>query len=136
MLGGLPSIRTLSHSLYKSNLLASLEFNSNYFKIFLTGYYFNNNNNTVFFYITFTTMASIFKGLVILALLSLVLKEGGAHAQLSTNFYSRACPKLLPTVRSAMQSAIRREARMGASILRLFFHDCFVNVIILRLISL
>jgi hypothetical protein len=27
-----------------------------------------------------------------------------------------------------MQSAIAREKRMGASILRLFFHDCFVQV--------
>ncbi|XP_076897967.1 peroxidase P7-like [Bidens hawaiensis] len=52
---------------------------------------------------------------------------GVVSAQLSTNFYSSSCPKLLPTVRSAVQSAISKEARMGASLLRLHFHDCFVN---------
>ncbi|KAI3817856.1 hypothetical protein L1987_11655 [Smallanthus sonchifolius] len=52
---------------------------------------------------------------------------GVVSAQLSTNFYSSSCPKLLPTVRSAVQSAISKETRMGASILRLHFHDCFVN---------
>ncbi|KAJ0538615.1 putative peroxidase [Helianthus annuus] len=52
---------------------------------------------------------------------------GVVSAQLSTNFYSSSCPKLLPTVRSAVQSAISKETRMGASLLRLHFHDCFVN---------
>ncbi|KAL8260258.1 hypothetical protein R6Q59_028211 [Mikania micrantha] len=52
---------------------------------------------------------------------------GVVSAQLSTNFYSSSCPKLLPTVRSAVQSAVSKEARMGASLLRLHFHDCFVN---------
>ncbi|KAK9063323.1 hypothetical protein SSX86_017193 [Deinandra increscens subsp. villosa] len=52
---------------------------------------------------------------------------GVVSAQLSTNFYSSSCPKLLPTVKSAVQSAISKEARMGASLLRLHFHDCFVN---------
>ncbi|KAL5720853.1 peroxidase [Ranunculus cassubicifolius] len=52
---------------------------------------------------------------------------GNSYAQLSTNFYSSSCPNVLPTVRSAVQSAIARERRMGASLLRLHFHDCFVN---------
>lgn len=52
---------------------------------------------------------------------------GVVSAQLSTNFYSKSCPNLLPTVRSAVQSAISKETRMGASLLRLHFHDCFVN---------
>ncbi|PHU18117.1 hypothetical protein BC332_13812 [Capsicum chinense] len=50
-----------------------------------------------------------------------------SSAQLSTNFYSKSCPKLFQTVKSTVQSAINRETRMGASLLRLFFHDCFVN---------
>ncbi|KAI7750544.1 hypothetical protein M8C21_016396, partial [Ambrosia artemisiifolia] len=54
---------------------------------------------------------------------------GVVSAQLSTNFYSNSCPKLLPTVRSAVQSAISKETRMGASLLRLHFHDCFVNLV-------
>ncbi|GMI90475.1 peroxidase 52 [Hibiscus trionum] len=48
-------------------------------------------------------------------------------AQLSTDFYSESCPDLFPTVKSTVHSAIKKEARMGASLLRLFFHDCFVN---------
>jgi len=51
-----------------------------------------------------------------------------SSAQLTTNFYSSSCPQLFSTVKSVVQSAINKEARMGASLLRLFFHDCFVNV--------
>uniref|UniRef100_A0A804JB65 Peroxidase 1 n=1 Tax=Musa acuminata subsp. malaccensis TaxID=214687 RepID=A0A804JB65_MUSAM len=47
--------------------------------------------------------------------------------QLSTRFYDRTCPKLRGIVRSVMAQAVFRDRRMGASILRLFFHDCFVN---------
>ncbi|KAK2444836.1 peroxidase P7 [Trifolium repens] len=57
----------------------------------------------------------------------ILLIVGSANAQLSTNFYSKSCPKLSSTVKSTLQSAISKETRMGASILRLFFHDCFVN---------
>ncbi|KAL6629392.1 hypothetical protein ACP70R_029157 [Stipagrostis hirtigluma subsp. patula] len=51
----------------------------------------------------------------------------GAAAQLSPTFYDGSCPSLQSIVRSGMVSAVQREPRMGASILRLFFHDCFVN---------
>ncbi|CAO2816974.1 unnamed protein product [Amaranthus hypochondriacus] len=56
-----------------------------------------------------------------------VVSIGSSNAQLTTNFYSTSCPNLFSTVKSVMQSAINKEARMGASILRMFFHDCFVN---------
>ncbi|PIA61999.1 hypothetical protein AQUCO_00200173v1, partial [Aquilegia coerulea] len=46
-------------------------------------------------------------------------------AQLSVGFYASTCPSVFDTVRSATRSAINREARMGASLIRLFFHDCF-----------
>ncbi|XP_021904126.1 peroxidase 4-like isoform X1 [Carica papaya] len=49
------------------------------------------------------------------------------YAQLSPDFYSHSCPELFPTVKSTMEAAINREGRLGASILRLFFHDCFVK---------
>uniref|UniRef100_A0ACD5W9W1 Uncharacterized protein n=1 Tax=Avena sativa TaxID=4498 RepID=A0ACD5W9W1_AVESA len=61
---------------------------------------------------------------------SLVLSlafAGGASAKLSAGFYSRSCPGLLGAVRSALHPAIARERRVGASIVRLFFHDCFVQ---------
>ncbi|KAJ1259485.1 hypothetical protein BS78_10G159300 [Paspalum vaginatum] len=49
------------------------------------------------------------------------------HAQLSPTFYASSCPNLQSIVRSAMTQAVRNERRMGASLLRLFFHDCFVQ---------
>nr|AAX44001.2 putative secretory peroxidase [Catharanthus roseus] len=52
---------------------------------------------------------------------------GSSSAQLSTDYYSKSCPNVFNTVKSQVHSAILKEARMGASLLRLFFHDCFVN---------
>ncbi|EXC00259.1 Peroxidase 52 [Morus notabilis] len=49
------------------------------------------------------------------------------NAQLSPTFYALSCPTLDIIVRTGMRQAISTESRMAASILRLFFHDCFVN---------
>ncbi|KAI4353519.1 hypothetical protein L6164_002463 [Bauhinia variegata] len=59
--------------------------------------------------------------------LFLVFLLGIASAQLSTNFYSTSCPRAISTIKSAVNSAVAKEARMGASLLRLHFHDCFVQ---------
>lgn len=48
-------------------------------------------------------------------------------SQLTTNFYSTSCPSLLRIVRRQVQNAIKSEMRMAASLIRLHFHDCFVN---------
>lgn len=48
-------------------------------------------------------------------------------SQLSTDFYSTTCPNLLSIVRQQVFYAMKNEMRMGASLLRLHFHDCFVN---------
>ena len=58
-----------------------------------------------------------------------MLLAGTSSAQLSTGFYSSSCPGVYSAVKSVVQSAIAREKRMGASIVRLFFHDCFVQVL-------
>lgn len=52
----------------------------------------------------------------------------GVRSQLTTDFYSTSCPGLLSVVRKEVQNAIKAETRMAASLLRLHFHDCFVNV--------
>jgi len=65
-------------------------------------------------------------GLALLSLLVL-MAAGTSSAQLSTSFYSSSCPGVYDAVKSAIQSAIATEQRMGASIVRLFFHDCFVQ---------
>lgn len=61
------------------------------------------------------------------SILILLLLTGACSGQLSANFYSSTCPNLLSIIRTAVTSAVSREARMGASLLRLHFHDCFVN---------
>ncbi|RZC82529.1 hypothetical protein C5167_045309 [Papaver somniferum] len=73
-------------------------------------------------------MASSFPSMfvVILSLL-LVFFSGSSRAQLSTTYYSKTCPNVLTKVKSAVQSAISKEKRAGAALLRLHFHDCFVN---------
>ncbi|PKU72488.1 peroxidase P7-like [Dendrobium catenatum] len=48
-------------------------------------------------------------------------------AQLNPNYYEKLCPQALPTIKTVVERAIAREPRMGASLLRLHFHDCFVN---------
>ncbi|KAG8097229.1 hypothetical protein GUJ93_ZPchr0013g34500 [Zizania palustris] len=48
-----------------------------------------------------------------------------ASAQLSATFYDSSCPSALSTIRSAVTAAVTSELRMGASLLRLHFHDCF-----------
>ncbi|KAK9051200.1 hypothetical protein SSX86_027826 [Deinandra increscens subsp. villosa] len=49
------------------------------------------------------------------------------EAQLSSTFYDDSCPSALSTIRTSIRTAISRERRMAASILRLHFHDCFVQ---------
>ncbi|KAK4266521.1 hypothetical protein QN277_027425 [Acacia crassicarpa] len=48
-------------------------------------------------------------------------------SQLAPDFYASSCPNLLKIVRREVISALMNEMRMGASLLRLHFHDCFVN---------
>ncbi|KAH7542801.1 peroxidase 4 [Ziziphus jujuba] len=64
---------------------------------------------------------------VVTLLAILVVFTGSCSAQLSKDYYSKSCPKVLSTVRSVVQSAVSKERRMGASLLRLHFHDCFVH---------
>lgn len=71
----------------------------------------------------------------VLALQVTFLLMPTSSAQLSTSFYSKTCPKLLFIVRCGVQSAIAKETRIGASLLRLHFHDCFVNVCMRILLS-
>ncbi|KGN43632.1 peroxidase P7 [Cucumis sativus] len=68
-------------------------------------------------------MASIISHLfIVLSLLAF-----SVNGQLSSGFYSKSCPRLESIVRAGMTKAVNKEKRIGASILRLFFHDCFVN---------
>ncbi|XP_031741989.1 lignin-forming anionic peroxidase-like [Cucumis sativus] len=48
-------------------------------------------------------------------------------AQLSSSFYDQTCPTALTTIRTVIRQAISQERRMAASLIRLHFHDCFVQ---------
>jgi peroxidase len=45
------------------------------------------------------------------------------------HFYTKSCPMAEQIVKSVVQKAVMKEARMGASLIRLHFHDCLVQVI-------
>jgi peroxidase len=64
-----------------------------------------------------------------LSLLAVVLAAlaSAASAQLSSTFYDTSCPNALSTIKSAVDAAVMQEARTGASLLRMHFHDCFVH---------
>ncbi|KAF8399718.1 hypothetical protein HHK36_015588 [Tetracentron sinense] len=67
-------------------------------------------------------MASL--GLLIILIITFA---SPVSAHLSVSFYANTCPSVFNIVRSAMRAAIIREPGMGTSLLRLFYHDCFVN---------
>ncbi|KAJ1278718.1 hypothetical protein BS78_04G100000 [Paspalum vaginatum] len=58
---------------------------------------------------------------------ALLLLASAAHGQLSPTFYATSCPTLGLIVRATMIKALLAEPRMGASLVRLLFHDCFVQ---------
>lgn len=59
--------------------------------------------------------------------LLLLLSAALVSAKLSTEFYDETCPEALDIIEDAVRAAVSKESRMGASLLRLHFHDCFVN---------
>lgn len=50
-----------------------------------------------------------------------------ASGELTADYYGETCPQALPTIKLAVGEAILEEPRMGASLVRLHFHDCFAN---------
>lgn len=52
-----------------------------------------------------------------------------AKSQLDYRFYDSTCPNLTRIVRYSIWPVISNDTRMAASLLRLHFHDCIVNVI-------
>ncbi|XP_023516781.1 peroxidase 25 isoform X1 [Cucurbita pepo subsp. pepo] len=48
-------------------------------------------------------------------------------AQLAVGFYSKSCPRAESIVRSTVQSYYKADPTVAAGLLRLHFHDCFVQ---------
>ncbi|XP_059669815.1 peroxidase 22.3-like [Cornus florida] len=61
------------------------------------------------------------------ALVLFALASTALSTPLSPYYYNKVCPKALPTIKQVVEDAVQKERRMGASLLRLHFHDCFVN---------
>ncbi|KAL1556550.1 peroxidase [Salvia divinorum] len=59
--------------------------------------------------------------------ISVLLHVTPCQAQLSTTFYDATCPNASTIIRNSIRRAISAERRMAASLIRLHFHDCFVQ---------
>ncbi|KAL3647875.1 hypothetical protein CASFOL_008843 [Castilleja foliolosa] len=70
-----------------------------------------------------TFFASIF----FLIVSSVLIINTPCQAQLSSSFYDSTCPNALSTIRTSISQAVSAEPRMAASLIRLHFHDCFVQ---------
>ncbi|KAF7109581.1 hypothetical protein CFC21_109818 [Triticum aestivum] len=65
---------------------------------------------------------------VTLALLLFITLAATANGdELSTSYYEKTCPNVQHVVRSVMASSVAAQPRMAPAVLRLFFHDCFIN---------
>ncbi|XP_011039460.1 PREDICTED: peroxidase A2-like [Populus euphratica] len=62
---------------------------------------------------------------VTIVLLGMMLPQ--SKAQLNTTFYANTCPNVSSIVSNVVQQAFQSDSRIGASLIRLHFHDCFVN---------
>lgn len=70
-----------------------------------------------------------FLWLVMLVTLSmLVIVSFATDAPLTLDYYSSSCPTALEIVRKEMECVISSDPRNAALIVRLHFHDCFVQV--------
>jgi len=63
-----------------------------------------------------------------LAIMSAILLLPRSNAQLSSTFYATTCPNVSAVVRGVIELAAQNDVRIGAKLIRLHFHDCFVDV--------
>ncbi|CAM0873095.1 unnamed protein product [Alopecurus aequalis] len=67
-------------------------------------------------------------GCFVVAMMAFAMLATASNGQLlDHHFYDRVCPAALPAIKKVVEEAVAAEPRMGASLLRLHFHDCFVN---------
>ncbi|KAL0729905.1 hypothetical protein Bca4012_025998 [Brassica carinata] len=64
---------------------------------------------------------------ILVTLACLMLRASLSDAQLTPTFYDSSCPNVTNIVRETIVNELRSDPRIAASILRLHFHDCFVN---------
>ncbi|XP_021276760.1 peroxidase 25 [Herrania umbratica] len=78
----------------------------------------------IWYCLPFVKMGAVwFVSIVNLMMVLLVQGQGG----LRNGFYSSSCPKAEATVRSTVESHFNKDPTIAAGLLRLHFHDCFVQ---------
>ncbi|CAI0402782.1 unnamed protein product [Linum tenue] len=73
------------------------------------------------------TTTLIFSPLATTFLVTIGLLLCQSNAQLTSTFYATTCPNVSGIVSTVIQQALQSDARIGASLIRLHFHDCFVQ---------
>ncbi|XP_065858919.1 lignin-forming anionic peroxidase-like [Euphorbia lathyris] len=64
---------------------------------------------------------------ILLSIILSICSSLKCEAHLHPNFYDKTCPNALSTIRTVIRRAVSAERRMAASLVRLHFHDCFVQ---------
>jgi len=72
-------------------------------------------------------MATMRPSLLLFALVAVLAASSAAVAQLEIGFYSKTCPQVEEIVREEMVKIIAAAPSLAGPLLRLHFHDCFVN---------
>ncbi|KAG0618098.1 hypothetical protein M758_4G038900 [Ceratodon purpureus] len=66
-------------------------------------------------------------GAAISFLIAMMSITAAIAQNLTSDFYDVSCPSVFSIVKQEVQTAVANERRMAASLVRLHFHDCFVN---------
>ena len=76
-------------------------------------------------------LVQVIMALVLILIFSVFI--GVSQAQMRVGFYSETCPDVESTVQATVQDAALSNPNIPAVLLRLHFHDCFVQVLYLSL---
>lgn len=66
--------------------------------------------------------------LIVISLSLILIPVAKPQGGLKTGFYSSTCPKAEAIVRSTVEAHYKNDPTVAAGLLRLHFHDCFVEV--------
>jgi len=64
----------------------------------------------------------------VVAVLCALVMHGVSCGDLSSTYYDTTCPNLYSIVYGVINNAYLSDPRIAANLLRLHFHDCFVQV--------
>ena len=73
-------------------------------------------------------MSSVFAALLSLLLLA-VACQASPYYPLELGYYRYKCPQAEAIVKAIMEKAIAQNPGNGAAVIRMLFHDCFVEVL-------